>query len=141
MGRQKAAFFFKSGAQPRPTASRIHKKTWNLFAPPALLPVKERAIGCICFQSGEPCTWRAFRFKEIRTSACICAQINCITYTQALGNLWINFMVSCRWNSIHRIPPKLRPTYEGGFEAINPIYFNDLILFSTKSGSTITTKL
>jgi len=64
-----------------------------------------------------------------------------MTYTQGMGNLWIKKSFCSALKTIHRFPPSPRALYTGGFRLINPFKNKQIIHFSTKSGSTITTML
>jgi hypothetical protein len=80
-------------------------------------------------------------FKKIRTLVPHCPQEACMTYTQGMGNLWIKKPFCSALKTIHRFPPSPRALYTGGFRLINPFKNKQIMHFSTKSGSTITTML
>lgn len=68
-----------------------------------------------------------------------CPHPRCMTYAQPMGNLWIKSTPRRGLKDIHRITPKLRPCFTGGFEALFSFKTNHLTYFSTKSGPTTTT--
>ena len=68
-----------------------------------------------------------------------CPHPPCMSYAQPKGNLWIKRGLGTGFKDTHRITPRLRPCFTGGFEALIPFVTNHLTYFSTKSGPTTTT--
>jgi hypothetical protein len=62
-----------------------------------------------------------------------------MSYAQPKGNLWIKRGLGTGFKDTHRITPRLRPCFTGGFEALILFVTNHLTYFSTKSGPTTTT--
>jgi len=84
---------------------------------------------------------RSTDFKEFRSLVPRCPQLLCMTYTQGMGNLWIKKPFTVSGKTIHSFPPIPRVLYTGGFRCTKTLEINQITLFSTRSGPTITTML